>query len=39
MSFFEPEPHQGSGMVAKNYAEKVVVMEKMIRSEDKIIYI
>ena len=39
MSFFEPEPHQGSGMVAKNYyAEKVVVMEKMIRSEDKIIY-
>lgn len=40
MSFFEPEPHQGSGMVAKNYyAEKVVVMEEMIRSEDKIIYI
>lgn len=40
MSFFEPEPHQGSRMVAKNYyAEKVVVMEEMIRSEDKIIYI
>lgn len=40
MSFFEPEPHQGSRMVAKNYyAEKVVVMEEMIRSEDKIIYL
>lgn len=39
VSFFEPEPHEGSGMVAKNYyAEKVVVMEKTIRSEAKIIY-
>lgn len=39
VSFFEPEPHEGSGMVTKNYyAEKVVVMEKTIRSEAKSIY-
>lgn len=40
MSFFEPEPHWGSGVVAKSpYAEKVVVMEEPIRSEAKIMYV
>lgn len=40
ISFFEPEAHQGSGTVAKNYyVERVVVMEKTIRSEAKIIVI
>lgn len=37
ISFFEPEAHQGSGTVAKNYyVERVVVAEKTIRSEAKI---
>lgn len=39
-SCFEPEAHQGSGTVAKNYCvERIMVTEKTIRSEAKIIVI
>lgn len=38
--FSEPGAHQGSGTVAKNYcAVRVVVMEKAIKSEARIIVI